>query len=926
MSGPAIFCKYCAISSVLLFISFAWGQAPPRFLVNTLAGNGMLPFPPDGTPAGQVHLVMPQGVAVDTAGNVYVSERYYHRVIKITPGGTVTTVAGTGVVGYNGDRIPANRAQLNQPWALAFDGAGNLYISDVVDLRVRRVSAADGTITTFAGTGRAGNTGNEGPAASAPVGGIAGMVFDPQGNLFISDYSNNVIRRIDAQGIIHAHAGSGQPGFLDGPAATAKFNNPHGVAVDAQGNLYVADYFNQRIRKITPAGTVSTFAGDGKPGLSPEGSQVSAAEFAFPEALAVHNNTLYISDVSNSRVRAAALSNNTITTAVGGGTGSTLDGGQPTQVFLGVPGGIAFNAAGDMYVAGVLNRVLIKLPNVPAPLLSQIAGPGGSTPGDGGPGTSAYLLSPYGVTADADGNVYVSDQVEQRVRRIAPDGTISAFAGTGVYGFTGDGQQAKTAALAQPRGLGLDNHGNLYVTTTAGSRIRKIAPEGIINTVAGGATLGYGGDKGPAISATFDFPAGLTVDQYGNIYIADTNNNAIRIITPDNKVDTFAGTTDQTYGGDGGPARKAQLNLPRGMATDPQGDLYIADTSNFRVRKVTADGSTITTVAGGGTTNADGIQATAASIGTPLAVAFDPASGNLYFTEGTSRVRVVMPDGTIQTVANTTNANGFSGDGGPATAALFDGVQGIAAGAGGSLFVVDGNNERIRVLQPVQLFAQDVVNAASLLPGAIAPGEVVTTNCAGMLLADDNGQIDTSQLQITFDGNASPVVSAQGSQVTAIVPFAEDGNANAQLQISYRGQTSNTVTLNVAHTAPGVFTVSGSTGQAQVINADGTRNSPSYPATQGSTVTIVVTGGGQTSPPGVDGQVAADSSALLVAQATVQIGGHDAPVSGTGGIAGMLAGYTGVSVTVPAVSGAALPVVVNIGGVSSQAKVTMAVQ
>jgi uncharacterized protein (TIGR03437 family) len=847
-------------------LSLVWAQPNPKFMVSTLAGQGFLPFSPDGTRSDKIHLILPQAMVTDAAGNIYISERYYYRVIKITPGGIVTTVAGTGTSGYNGDSIPASQAQLNDPYGLAFDSGGNLFFGD--GARVRKISGADGTITTFAGNGRVGTAGNEGPAVSAPLGTVTGLTFDAQGNLYIADASNHVIRRVDRQGIIHAVAGAGRAGFSDGPAASALFNSPRGIALDTQGNLYVADFINNRIRKITPNGTVSTLAGNGTPGFLGENVLAGQAELGQPDSLVVHNGNLYVGDEVDSRVRMVALSTNIITTVIGGGASTNFSGARPTQVFFGGPSGIAFSPSGDMYAASQLYRLVVKLPNAPNSTLSVIAGTASLIPGDGGPATSAYLLSPFGVASDAAGNIYVADDVDHRLRKIATDGTIRTFAGTSVFGFTGDGGQATAAELAQPRAMTFDRGGNLLFSTTAGLRIRKIDQVGVITTIAGSDKLGYGGDKGPAVGALFFGVMGLATDQHGNIYVADAN--------------------------------------------------------NARIRKITPDGSLITTVAGGGDSNDNGIPATAAILSGPHALAFDQA-GNLYINE-TNRVRMLTPKGIILPVADTNSSGGFSGDGGSAATAQFDQLRGIAVGLNGTLYVSDVNNARVRALQPVQLLSQDVVSGASLTPGAIAPGEVINIDGSNVATSDDNGQLDPTQLQVIFDGYQAPVVSVQGTQIAAVVPFEEDGNTSAQLQIIYKGNPSNNVTLNVAPVAPAIFTVSGSTGQAQVMNADGSPNSADNPATVGDVVTIIATGGGQTNPPGIDGQVAVDSSSMPVQQVSVQIDGQDAPVSSAGGIPGMVAGYLGVSVTVPAVSGPTLPLLLTIGGVNSQAQVTIAVQ
>jgi sugar lactone lactonase YvrE len=435
-----------------------------------------LGFSGDGGPATAARLNKPSGVAVDLAGNLYIADTNNHRIRKVAPGGTISTYAGTGRVGFAGDGGPATAAQLNEPVGVAVDPAGNLYIAERENHRIRKVTPG-GVISTYAGTGTQGFSGDGGPATAAQLLGPGGVALDPAGNFYIADRNNDRIRRVTPGGTIATYAGSGSLGFAGdgGPATAARLNmSLGGVALDSSGNLYIADSLNERIRKVTPGGTISTYAGTGTEGFS----------------------------------------------------------------------------------------------------------------GDGGPATAAHLDRPDGVAVDSAGNLYIADSGNSRIRKVTPGGTISTYVGNGGYGegFLGDGGPA-TAAHIRPRGVALDSAGNLYITDFA--RIRKVTPGGTISTYAGTDTPGFAGDGGPATAAQLSFPQGVALDSAGNLYIADSNNNRIRKVTPGGTISTYAGTGLNGFSGDGGPAIAAQLWIPVGVALDSAGNLYIADQENQRIRKVT---------------------------------------------------------------------------------------------------------------------------------------------------------------------------------------------------------------------------------------------------------------------------------------------------------------------------------------------------
>src|SRR5271157_2356151 len=527
------------------------------------------------------------------------------------------------------------------------------------------------------------------PAVNAPLGTTQAVAVDAQGNAYAADSSNNIVVRISPNGVLTVVAGNGIDGFSGdgGPATGASLNHPLGVAVDSVGNLYIADSDNERIRKVS-GGTITTVAGNGTSGYSGDGGPATSASLWGPSGVAVDSaGNLYIGDMVNNRIR--KVSGGTITTVAGNGTsGHSGDGGPATSASLYYPWGVAVDLAGNLYIADTYNAVIRK---VSGGTITTVAGGGNGQLGDGGPATSASLNYPTGVALDSAGNLYIADADTQRIRKVS-GGTITTVAGNGTYGFSGDGGPATSASLGGPRGVAVDSAGNLYMAELYNMRIRQVSG-GTIKTFAGNGAFRYSGDGGPAASASLNYPTGVALDSAGNLYIADSSNNRIRGVAG-GTITTIAGNGFENFSGDGGLATSASLSLPEGVAADSAGNLYIADSGNQRIRKVS--GGTITTIAGNGMQgfSGDGGPATSASLTYPAGVAVDPA-GNLYIADSyNNRIRKVS-GGTITTVAGN-GAYGFSGDGGPATSASLYWPQGVAVDSAGNLYIADTGNQRIR--------------------------------------------------------------------------------------------------------------------------------------------------------------------------------------------------------------------------------------
>jgi uncharacterized protein (TIGR03437 family) len=888
------------------------------YTISTIAGSGKLQFSGAGALATSVQLVEPEFVAADTAGNVFVSDAYYHQVFSIAANGTIKLVAGTGTAGFSGDGGQAASAQLNSPSGLAADSAGDLYIADTGNSRVRRVTPG-GIITTIAGNGQTGLSGDGGKATSAALGGAFGLALDTAGNLYISQGTQNVVRVMNAAGAINAFAGNGKVGFGGdgGQAANAMFFEPDGLAVDGAGNVYVADRYNNRIRRINPQGVISTVAGSAKSGRSGDGGQATLATLYGPVGVAVApDGTLYIADTLNFLIRAVNLTSGIIRAAAGGGN-SFLDG-PASAALLEDPYGLAVDNQGNVIVALFRGRQVRRL--TPQGAISSIAGllPSASG-GDNVPATSATLLYPWGVALDPAGNVYIGDYLDNRIRKVTPAGTIGTFAGNGIFAISPDGSPA--TQFGSPRDVAFDKLGNLYATSGVGGVVERIAPNTNLTRVAGGGP-GFAGASGSALSSMLLSPFGITFDASGSFYFSDTDANRIWRVDTSGLMTAFAGTGQPGYSGDGGAATEGMLYYPYQIASDASASIYVADLGNHSIRKILPGGA-ITTVAGNGSAGAtgDGGPATSAQLGSPTGVALD-ASGNLYIADGARIRKVDASTGFISTVAGT-GQFGFSGDGGLATNATLNSVLYLFADSSGNIYFSDQGNYRVRKLTPAQIVPEGVANGATLRTGAVAPGEIVTIFGAGFgpaagagLALDSSGRVATQLggTKVLFDGIAAPILFANNSQVNLVVPYEVAGHASTQVQAIIQGKPSNTIAVPVTDSSPGVFAIA---------NSDLSVNSASNPAAAGSTLVLYGTGEGVTIPASLDGAV--NSSVFPAPQlpVSVQVGGQAAQLAYAGAGPGFVAGVLQVNVQIPKGLTGSLPLQLKIGNATTPSGLTV---
>ena len=615
--------------------------------ITTLAGTGVAGSSGDGGPASSAQLSNPWGIVVDKAGTIYFADSDNNRIRTIDASGRIATKAGSGTAGFAGDGGPSAGARVSAPAGLAIDAVGNIYIADAGNNRVRKIDAT-GVITTVAGTGAAGSSGDGGQATLASLNDPLGVAIDAAGNLYIADESNNRIRRVDVTGVITTFAGTGVAGFSgDGGQATkATLNFPRAVAVDGSGSLYIADTRSLRVRKVSADGVITTYAGNGQRGFTGDGGAATQAFMKAPHGLAFDAaGNLLIVDYGNNVIRRVDAKG-IITRVVGSTIQAGGDGGAATAAQLSNPRSVALDGKGNIYISDFNNNCVWKV-NAQG-IITTLAGtrvPGFS--GDGGPGTAAQLTGPHGIASDAAGNVYIVDSKNNRVRRVGVDGIITTVAGNGQSGAAGDGGLATAAAVGPPSGVALDAAGNLYISQQTAQVIRRVAPSGIITTIAGTGTAGYSGDGGPATQAQMRSPIGIASDSAGNLYVAEQVNNIIRKIGTNGIITTVAGNGTQGFSGDGGPAVNATLDGPFGVAVDRVGNVFLTDSRNDRIRWVHRDG-TITTVAGNGTPGFSGDDGppAAAQLQGPHGVIVD-ATGNLLIADSANdrvrRVTAVVP-------------------------------------------------------------------------------------------------------------------------------------------------------------------------------------------------------------------------------------------------------------------------------------------
>jgi len=784
--------------------------------IATVAGNGTAGFSGDGGPATAAQLNNPEFIAVDTTGNLYISDNGNNRIRKVS-GGAITTIVGSALQVFNGANSPPLNALLF-PQGIAVDSAGVLYIADSLNGRIWQVS--NGIVTTFAGGGDSSTAGADGPATGVQLINPAGLAFDSAGALYIAERAPSRVRKV-ANGAIATVPGNGTNSYNGDNmrAVDAELRFPQGIALDAAGNLYIADSGNARIRKVS-GGVIATIAGSGTNGPRGDNGPATNAFLSDPLGIAVDSaGSLYITDANDFRIRQVVAG--AIATVAGDGIwGFSGDGGPASSAQLEEPVAVAVDSAGNLYIADYAQRIR----QVSGGAIATVAGDGAyGSGGDGGPATSAQLFGPTGVAADANGNLYIADVVNNRIRKVS-NGAITTVAGNGTQGFSGDGGPATSAQLDLPSAVAVDPAGNLYISDWGNNRIREVS-NGVITTVAGSGTKGFGGDNGPATSTRINGAEGIAVDSAGNLYIADTGNNRVRKVS-NGVIATIAGIGTPGLSGDGGPAASAQLNAPWGIAVDAAGEVYVSEQLNNRVRLLTPSAllGAAPSVSAGGVVNAASNAAgplAPGSIATVygsflLAAASFPAGAStqtsltglslqfgtatlapLLFANATQVNFQVPWELAAQPQASLTAIwNGRQGASQTVGIAAFspgifttDGVQGAVLNS--SYALVDSSHPATAGSSVVQIYCTGLGAVTNQPPtGSPALGSPYSTTTTAPTVT-----IGGAQATVSFSGLAPGLVG--GYQINAMVPAGSSKGAAVPVVVAIGGATSNTVTIAV---------------------------------------------------------------------------------------------------------------------------------
>lgn len=613
------------------------------------------------------------GLAVDQQGDLFIADSWNNRVREVSAvTGSITTVAGDGTQGFSGDGGPATKAELNRPEGLAVDPKGDLFIGDG-NCRIREVSAATGTITTVAGSGTCGYGGDEGPATSAELRGDLGLAVDQNGDLFIADYGNNRIREVAAAtGTITTIAGNGTAGYTgdNGPATQAELSSPAGLALTPSGALLIADSYNQVIRQVNlGTGFITTVAGDGSDGFSGDGGPATSAQLGYPGGVAIdQSGDFFIGEPAH--VRRVDGSTGIITTLATNASGVCGGGSaEPaTMAYDSGVSGVTLDSAGDVFFSEGYANVVCEV-NTSTGAVSVVAGhenAGAQFGGDGGPATSADLSEPFGLAVHGN-SLYIADYQNYRVRRVdLTTGIITTVAGDGTNGVTGDDGPATSAEISDPSSVAVDQQGNLYIAGRDG--VREVdATTGIITSVAGTGSLWVSGvaldnsgnlfladgqvqDVNLATSQLTTIPGAsgdsIAADTSGNLFVSGQSTNLVqRVHLATGAVTTIAGTGQEGYAGDGGPATEAELYQPMTVAVDSSDDVFVGELYGGRVREVVGGPSlTITSAPVSGQVSAT------ATLG-PITVAEEDRFGNVVSAPA---------GGTTVTLASTSSSGVFA--------------------------------------------------------------------------------------------------------------------------------------------------------------------------------------------------------------------------------------------------------------------------
>ncbi|MFN0102711.1 MAG: hypothetical protein ACKV2U_11555 [Bryobacteraceae bacterium] len=794
------------------------------------------------------------------------------------PAFRIQTLAGSNTAGDGGSAV---QAIIQQAEGVAVDPDGTVYIADATDHRIRAVSSK-GEIRTIAGDGSPGAEGDEGPALKARLNSPYGLSLDRQGNLYVADLGNARIRLIAPDGRIRTVAGGGDVAAGESsegsPATTLKFKTPRNVLADANGGFYFSDFDAHRVYYVDFRGILSTFAGTGNPGYGADNVPAIRSALRNPAGLAFEpQGGLIIVESGSQRLRRVAR---------GTVTGYLADALRGYPLYS--PTGVAFDSGGNLYLAdaratGALKRTpqgqvtaldvsgravaadprggayyawnasVYRVDAANKVSLTAGAASGiGELTGDGGAAETARLLAPAALAYDREGNLYIADERAHRIRRVTPAGLITTVAGTGKPAYTGDGGLAIKAGLNAPRGLAFDANGVLYVADSGNHAVRMISPSGAITSVVGNGFPGFRGDGDPASAAMLNGPSAVAIDPNGDLFIADTANHRVRRVNRGGILTTYAGSGAPGLAYEGSAAVFAQLNEPRGVAFDAAGNLYIADSANNRIRRVDPTGL-LTTIG-----EPDFVS--------PRGVAIAPDGGVYVADTGKHRICRITDAGVVKVAGAGTP--GFRGDGGLAADAQFQSPAALAFDSQGNLAIADLGNSRVRQLRPEALLISvlqegaRVFNSASNVEGPVAPGMLATIHGEAFGPAEPAAAPGGTawprllgEVDVYVDGETAPLLYVSARQINLQIPHSVAGRREARIEIHHRGTRRAQTIVPVAEAAPGLFPV--------VVQEDGSINSPQNPVSRGAIVTLFATGTGTLPPESVSVRIGSMPAQIL---------------------------------------------------------------
>jgi DNA-binding beta-propeller fold protein YncE len=615
---------------------------------------------------------------------------------------TIETFAGTGVQGFEGDGGPAKKAMLDNPFGVIRGPDGAIWFCEYTGQRIRRIDA-NGIITTIAGNGKKGFTGDGGPAIEASFNLPHEIRFDKAGDLYVVDMMNHVVRKIEMKtGVIRTVAGTGQSGFRgDGDLATkALLKQPHSIQFGPEGDLWICDIGNHVIRRVhTPTGVISTFAGTGIPGATPDGSAIAGTPLKGPRSMDFdregnlwlatrEGNQLFRFDIKNQRISHLAGT---------GGKGFSRENGPAKQLTLNGPKGVAVDREGNAWLVDSESSTIWRY-RADNGMLERMAGTGEKGDGPDGDPLHCQLARPHGIFVDADGSVYIGDSESHRIRVLRRSiATNEPYRVLLVAGGERDQVNipAEQSRLSEPFGTSFDGEGSLWIVEMAsGNRLLKVDSKGNLQHMAGRGKAGFSGDNGNGLLAQFNGPHNIAMDPRGSILIADTWNGRIRQYDPiRNLVSSLAGYEVSL--------ESAKKSGPYCVTVSFEGkEVYVADL--LRVFAIDLETHKIRNIAGNGEKGVpkDGAMAADSPLVDPRAAAPDRL-GNVYILERNGHsLRVVEPSGKIRTVVNASGKKGNQGDGGPASAATMNGPKHLAIDPWNRVVIADAENHLVRRYDP----------------------------------------------------------------------------------------------------------------------------------------------------------------------------------------------------------------------------------